>query len=237
MGLLDNLGTLLKQELSQMGQTQMRQNTPQGGQSFGGSGNPATDILGQVLNGLSGKAGNVIAPTVLGGLAGALLGNKAGSGALGGALLMGGMQLWNQYKQRLEEESAKAQSGPSFTAKPAPANERAQRIIRAMVYAAKSDGHIDAQEQKAINGELAKLGLDSSAAAFIQTVMDEPLDPSTIANGITSADEALEIFAISCVALNVDNFMERAYMDALAAALNIPEDVKVDLIEKIHTPA
>ena len=112
--------------------------------------------------------------------------------------------------------------------------ERAIRLVRAMVFAAKSDGHIDDKEQQAIYDSLQKLNIGTDAQALVQRALKEPLDPALIAEGVKNEQEALEVFTLSCAVLDVDHFMERRYLDALAQALTIPDDVKNDLDTQVH---
>ena len=42
---------------------------------------------------------------------------------------------------------------------------------------------------------------------------------------------------VSCSIAGIDHFMERSYLDALAAALKIPSEVKEDIESKLHAPA
>ena len=213
------------------------QNSPQTSQSsapFGGA-----------LNGLLG-------PALLGGLAGALLTSKTARSVAGGALLAGtGAAVWNQLKNRMKESNAAGAPNslpgqqptaslpgaaqPDFPAQAQSApRERVERLVRALVFAAKSDGHIDAQEQAAIYDKLKNLEIGSDAQTLVQQAMNEPLDPSLIANGVKSEEEALEVYAVSCAVVDIDHFMERGYLDALAAALKIPADVQSELEKQMR---
>ncbi len=52
--------------------------------------------------------------------------------------------LWNKYKDKIR---AAHQDEPQFGAQSTPLDERTERLILALVFAAKSDGHIDAKER------------------------------------------------------------------------------------------
>ena len=202
------------------------------------------DIIGQGVSSL--KEGKIpdnlsglLGPAALGGLAGALLTSKAARGIAGGALLAGGgAMLWNKYKDKLQgvypAESALPEGDASA---PAVARDQAERLVRALVFAAKSDGHIDDKEQQAIYTNLQKLNIGSEAQRLVQEALNEPLDPNLIARGVTSQQEALQLYALSCAVIDVDHFMERSYLDALAQALKIPPEVKTDLEAKLSAPA
>lgn len=198
------------------------------------------DIIGQGVSGLKdGKnldnLSGLLGPAALGGLAGALLTSKAARGIVGGALLAGGgAMLWNKYKDRFQGVYPQDASAPAG-APPAPSQtrERAERLVQALVFAAKSDGHIDDKEQRAISDNLQKLNIGTDAQQLVQDALNQPLDPNLIAKGVTSEEEALQIYALSCAAIDVDHFMERSYLDALAQALKIPPDIKKELEAKL----
>jgi hypothetical protein len=44
-------------------------------------------------------------------------------------------------------------------------------------------------------------------------------DPQRLAQGISSEQEALEIYYVSCAVIDIDHFMERSYLNALGEAL------------------
>lgn len=200
-------------------------------------------ILGQKSNGEkpeSGGLNDLLMPGVLGGLAGLLLTNKssrkmvgsAGKNALvigGGAVL--GAVLWNKYKQRVKE--TQQQDEPS-NSQPTPVDQRARRLVQALVFAAKSDGHIDEQEQQAINNQIHQLGIGEQAEQWVQQAIEQPLDPQTLAYGIKNEEEALEVYLLSCAVIDIDHFMERSYLDELARALKIPDDVKQGIAQELH---
>ena len=71
----------------------------------------------------------------------------------------------------------------------------------------------------------------------MQEAIAQPLDPAVIAKDVHTEEEALEVYLISCAVIDVDHFMERSYLDALAQALNIPEDVKKGIEADVRQPA
>lgn len=182
-----------------------------------------------------GKAGglsDMLAPGALGGLAGLLVASKSTRSLLtkygGKALLVGGgaaagAVLWNKYKQRVRETH---QDEPEFGQLQTPVDQRAERLVTALVFAAKSDGHIDDRERAAIEQNIHQAGYGSQAETLIQQAMNRPLDPQWLAADVKNEEEALELFFLSCAAIDVDHFMERSYLSALGDALKIPQDVR-----------
>lgn len=85
--------------------------------------------------------------------------------------------------------------------------------------------------------KVKSLNIGSEGEELVRQAIDEPLDASRIAEGVNTADEALQLFTVSCAVVNVDNDMEAAYLDSLAKALNVPDDVKNDLLHRMYKTA
>lgn len=191
----------------------------------------------------AGGLGGLFDPNTLGGLVGSLMGGKGGSGAksagpdLGGMLgsLLGG----SGGKGGMADILGSLMGGADQPPPPAPkASEptlenRSINLLRALIYAVKADGKIDAAEEQAINEEVRKLNLGADAQAMVDKFLSEPLNPSAIAQNITSADEALNIYALSCAITQMDNPAERQYLDSLANAMQIPMPVRQELVRRI----
>lgn len=174
----------------------------------------------------------MLAPGALGGLAGLLIASKKSRKLLteygGKALIIGGSAaagavLWNKYKQRVRDTH---QADAGFGELQTPADQRAERLVTALVFAAKSDGHIDDRERAAIERSIHESGYGEEAEALIQKAINRPLDPAWLAADVKNEDEALELYFLSCAAIDVDHFMERSYLTALGDALKIPQDVR-----------
>lgn len=199
-----------------------------------------------------GKSGgglsDMLAPGALGGLAAMLVSSKSSRKLLtkygGKALIIGGgaaagAVLWHKYKQRVSEAH---QNEPDFGVAQTPVDQRAERLVTALVFAAKSDGHIDDQERAAIEQNIHQSGYGQDAEQLIQKAMNRPLDPQWLAADVKNEEEALELYFLSCTAIDVDHFMERSYLSALGDALKIPQDVRDGIqqdleAEKARLPA
>lgn len=191
--------------------------------------------------GKSGGLSDMLAPGALGGLAGLLVASKSTRKLLtkygGKALLVGGgaaagAVLWNKYKQRVRETH---QDEPGFGQLQTPVDQRAERLVTALVFAAKSDGHIDGSERAAIEQNIHQAGYGAQAEALIQQAMNRPLDPHWLAADVKNEEEALELYFLSCAAIDVDHFMERSYLSALGDALKIPQDVREGIQRDIES--
>ena len=174
----------------------------------------------------------LLVPGALGGLAGLLVANKSlrkllakyGTGALlagGGAIA--GTVLWNKYKDKVRTAHS---DEPHYSEHTSPLDLRTERLILALVFAAKSDGHIDDKERLAIEQQLREAGVEEKGRALVAQAIEQPLDPQRLAQSVKNEEEALELYFLSCAAIDIDHFMERSYLNALGDALKIPQDVR-----------
>lgn len=202
--------------------------------------NQLQSMLGQKVSS-SGQQGlsKLLVPGALGGLAGLLVANKSSRKLLAkygtGALLAGGgavagTVLWNKYKERVRTAH---QAEPEYGHHTSPIDVRTERLILALVFAAKSDGHIDAQERSAIEQQMREAGVEEQGRVLVAQAIEQPLDPIRLAQSVKNEEEALELYFLSCAAIDVDHFMERSYLNALGDALNIPKDVREGIEQDI----
>ena len=216
----------------------------QGGQGQGGQGGG-----GDFLRGAGGGA-------LAGGLAAILLGTKTGRKLGGEALKLGGMAAvgalaykayrdWQAGKQPALAGSQQpaqqapvpmlpAPSGTPFN--PATPNEQqalARHLLRAMIAAAKADGHVDAQEQARIFAEMDKLPLAADDKAFVMDELRAKLDIDAVAGEASTPEEAAEIYAASLLAIDVDNAAERGYLSMLAARLKLDDALVAHLQQNV----
>ncbi len=158
----------------------------------------------------------------LGGLAGLLVANKSsrkllakyGTGALlasGGAIA--GTVLWNKYKDRIRTAHS---DEPHYGEHTSPLDLRTERLILALVFAAKSDGHIDDKERSAIEQQLREAGVEEKGRVLVAQAIEQPLEPQRLAQSVKNEEEALELYFLSCAAIDIDHFMERSYLNAWA---------------------
>ena len=214
-----------------------------GGQSGqnGGKGGGA----GEFMRGAGGGA-------LAGGLAALLLGSTTGRKIGGEALKLGGMAAVGAlaYKAYRDWQAGKEAPAPA-TAPPAqpsvpmlpapsgtpfnPSSESGQQklarhLLRAMIAAAKADGHIDAQEQARIFAEMDKLPLGADDKVFVMDELRAKLDIDAVAGAAETPEEAAEIYTASLLAIDVDNAAERGYLAMLAARLKLDDA----LVQHLH---
>ncbi|QIT28210.1 tellurite resistance TerB family protein [Raoultella terrigena] len=185
---------------------------------------------------------NLLLPGALGGLAGLLVASKSSRKLLAkygtSALLVGGgavagSVLWNKYQQKMRAASPQPEPAGQVPAAPEP-DARSERLIQALVFAAKSDGHIDENERANIEEQLRAANIDVQGRVLIDRALTQPLDPQWLAQGISSEQDALEVYYLSCAVIDIDHFMERSYLNALGEALKIPAEVRAEIEQDIQ---
>lgn len=109
-----------------------------------------------------------------------------------------------------------------FAALPAPQQEDHSRaMLKAMIAAAKSDGHLDERESGLLAAELRRLDADPALQAWVEAEIRCPVEPAEVAAGVRSPEMAAEVYLASLLVVDETTTMERAYLDALARALRL----------------
>jgi uncharacterized membrane protein YebE (DUF533 family) len=173
---------------------------------------------------------------------GALAGGALG---YGGAAAIGALAL-KAYQDYQQKQSGQKNSGAPVTltpeqfaalspealphAQPAADGGPFQLVlVRAMIGAAKADGHVDADEQQRLFAEVERRGLDSEAKAFVFDLLSQPVDLASITNAVATPEQGAEVYLASRMAIDPDVPAERAYLDALAARLKLPAELRASL--------
>jgi uncharacterized membrane protein YebE (DUF533 family) len=102
-------------------------------------------------------------------------------------------------------------------------------LLRAMIAAAKADGHVDGEEQKSIFARLDELDLDTEAKAFVIDELRRPLDIDAVVAGATCPERAVEIYTASLLAIDPDDPAEQAYLAMLASRLKLDPALKASV--------
>jgi uncharacterized membrane protein YebE (DUF533 family) len=195
------------------------------------------DLMGRLdaTKGSHAFAGGAVA----GGLLGLLLGGKRrhGGGLLGygGAAALGALALQAYQNYQRQQAGGAARLGEVGAAalpheRPAADGSPFQlALVRAMVGAAKADGHIDANEQRRLFAEVERLGLDADAKAYIFDLLTHDVDLYDLARSAATPEQGAELYLAARLAIDPDEPAERAYLDALAARLGLPAELRATL--------
>jgi uncharacterized membrane protein YebE (DUF533 family) len=102
-------------------------------------------------------------------------------------------------------------------------------LIEAMVAAAKADGHIDAAEQRRLFAEVERLGLDAESKAYVFDLLRRDVDLDRLAKAVATPEQGAELYLATRLAIDADEPAERAFLDALAARLRLPAELRATL--------
>jgi uncharacterized membrane protein YebE (DUF533 family) len=128
--------------------------------------------------------------------------------------------------------------GASPAAAAAPSQtEEAMLLIRAMISAAKADGAVDADEMQRVLGRLEAAGVSDEERGWVMSEMARPLDVTPLVQQATDPRLALEVYAASIMAIDVDTDAERRYLADLRTQLRIAPETAAKLHETIGVPA
>ncbi|GEO85426.1 MULTISPECIES: tellurite resistance TerB family protein [Alphaproteobacteria] len=213
-------------------------------------------FLGAQVPGTTGtvkeKAGDAVQlakdnPLATGAIVAMLLGTKTGRELAGGALKIGGLaaiaglgyQAYKNYQAgKAPQDAAEVEpkllpppAGSPFSVEtPAASNDFALTLVRAMIAAAKCDGHIDAAERARIMDKIQLSGLGAEAGAFIEAELAAPIDVDALVGAAVSEEQKVELYTASRLAIDPDSRAERGYLDMLAGRLGLADGL-VDHIE------
>jgi uncharacterized membrane protein YebE (DUF533 family) len=194
----------------------------------------------------SGDLGKYATGAAAGGALALLLGSKGGR-KLGskvlkyGSMAALGALAWKVYQDHQARQQAQpAAGGPgppqamtagrSFAALPAPQLElHSQAMLKAMIAAAKADGHMDDRERGLVEAELMRLDADPSTRQWVAEELRRPVDPADVAAAATTPEMGAEVYLASVLVADETTTMERAYLDHLARELRLDAGLKADL--------
>lgn len=221
----------------------------QGGRAAG-TGSATGGGLGGALGGLGGlldlaqgalgggaKAGG----GGLGSLAGVLLGGQRGNGrggagnsamALLATLALSALQNWQQSQAGAARFAASPADVAALTS-----GDTERLVLRAMIAAAKADGHIDDSEIARIVDRIDDDGVSSEEKRFVQDELQAPLDLGALIAAVPDVRVGAQLYAASLLAIDLDTAAERDYLRALASGLGLDAGTVARLHQMTGAPA
>jgi uncharacterized membrane protein YebE (DUF533 family) len=176
---------------------------------------------------------------VAGGLLGLLLGGgrrRGFGGGIGsavlGALALQAYQTYQRQRGQGRDDLVTANLEQQVLPHAQPAADGSPfelTLVRAMVGAAKADGHIDGAEQRRLFAEVERLGLDAEAKAYVFDLLTHDVDMKSLADAVGTPEQGAELYLAARLAIDADEPAERAYLDALAARLRLPAELRSSL--------
>lgn len=114
---------------------------------------------------------------------------------------------------------------------PAPEHEAAAALmLQAMIQAAKSDGRIDAAEQKQLTDKLG--GATPEEMEFVRKLLQAPIDIAGLCQQVPDGLQP-QVYAMSLAAVVLDSPLEAQYMQALADGLGLSAAEVGDIHQKM----
>jgi len=190
-------------------------------------------------------------PLATGALVAVLLGTSTGRSVTGSALKIGGLaavaglayKAYQNYKNgdqpadpanpaARQPELLPPPSDNSFHPSQAPQGEAefALVLVRAMIAAARADGHIDDGERAKIADRLKLSGIGAEAEEFLLSELERPVDLDHLVAAAETDAQRVELYTASRLAIDPDSRAERGYLDLLAGRLKLPDEL-VDHVE------
>ncbi|PKM29951.1 MAG: DUF533 domain-containing protein [Gammaproteobacteria bacterium HGW-Gammaproteobacteria-11] len=175
---------------------------------------------------------------------GLLLGNKkarkmGGKIAVYGGLAAVGVIAYKAYGQWQQKQGNQSMAEIRTVDRlPAPqVEEHSRAVLRALIAAAKADGHVDQRERQLIDAEVARLTNDAQLQHWFDQELQKPLDPVEVASAASTPEMAAEMYLASLLVIDEDSFMERAYLEELAKQLRIEPGLKRELENQVRDNA
>lgn len=212
--------------------------------------------LNRILQGLSssgavtGFAGGLAGSALVGAVSGKK-GRKMAKGALKvGALAAVGGLAYTAYQRYQKDKAPLQQAGATETpgrAWPQLTQEKfdavveddaqggALLLIRAMIAAAHSDGHIDAGEQDRVFAEAQRADLSAEEKAMLFDELRNPLSISALVAQSSNPETAIEVYAASVLAIDESRDEAKTYLRSLALALDLPAELTTSVHEQLAT--
>ncbi len=206
----------------------------------------ATQGLGNALSKLSGNLpGGLAGGAAAGGIMALLMGNKsarkfAGKAATyGGAALLGGLayqayRSWQQNSSAPAAAQADSQSPPAaeeraFVSDQTQSPEFQLTLVKAMIAAARADGHIDPAEQQRIFNAVEQMDLSAEMKGLVFDVLRRPIAVEELTHGVASMEQKTELYLASCLVIDLDQTAEQEYLEQLAHSLQLPQGLTQQL--------
>jgi len=191
----------------------------------------------------------------VGGVAALLIGSKkarsfAGAAAkIGGAALLGGLAYkavknWHGSRPQTLSESVTSDIPVQFEHNALPLTQdtyHAQAshnvdfqlvLIKAMISAAKADGHININEQDRIFAAVDNMDSPNEYKAMMMDLLRYPLSVEELAASVYGMEQKTELYLISCFTVEMTNQAEREHLRRLESALQLPSALAGQLREQ-----
>jgi uncharacterized membrane protein YebE (DUF533 family) len=149
---------------------------------------------------------------------------STGNASVTGAVKQSAQGLLAQAGGLLSTLSAQTGTPAAVTPAAIPAQaspDLAIAVIRAMIGAAKADGHVDAAESQKIFGKLETAGVNPQEKMLLMQEMANTPDVNEIATHVNTPQEAAEVYLAALLVCDSQCVREQQYLGALASAVKL----------------
>ncbi|MEJ2309914.1 MAG: tellurite resistance TerB family protein [Gammaproteobacteria bacterium] len=220
----------------------------------GASGRNATDTLKGLGDGIGKAAGNIpgglVGGAAAGGLMALLMSSKSSrkfvrkAAGYGGAAVLGGLA-YNAYRSWKENTQADPTSAAQQDSRVSGSVEGAPQetipppgtqqpigeltLLKAMIAAAKADGHMDRVEQQRIFNAVEQMSLPSETRGAVFDLLNREISLEELGAEAANMEQKSEIYLASCLVIDIDNPDERRHLDTLAQVFSLPDGLTQQL--------
>lgn len=164
------------------------------------------------------------------GVLGILLGTQGGRRVTGAAVKVGSLAAlgglaYQMYRQwNTGAGAVDTTNEPAALAAPQAPKASAEILLKAMIAAAKADGHVDSAEMEIIRQHMAAADISGDLNELIMQELTQPRSAADIA-ALANNDMAIatELYLVSATVIDAGNDAEKAYLEDLRKALGLPE--------------
>ncbi|TNF35507.1 MAG: tellurite resistance TerB family protein [Gammaproteobacteria bacterium] len=192
--------------------------------------------------------GGLVGGAAAGGIMALLMSNKSArkfastAATYGGAAILGGLafKAFKAWRHNNSHPTVEQHEGTNrfitdmdLATATKPADDFEVKLIKAMIAAAKADGHIDETEQQHIFNAINQMELSLEMKALVFDLLSQPITVNDIVHSVTDITQKSEIYLVSCLVINPDHPSEQIHLSQLAETLQLPDGLR----EQIHLQA
>ena len=163
-----------------------------------------------------------------------LLGTRGGRRLGGAALKLGSLAAvggiaYKAYQNWQRQAGREQPALPVNELAGEAAERRSLLLLKALIAAAKADGHIDEAELGRIRDEMERLGLGESAVEFFRAEAAKPLNVEDVVAGVDDPETAAEVYLATRLVIDEQNTAERDWLMQVRRALKLDDALVAEL--------
>lgn len=174
-----------------------------------------------------------------------LLGTGAGRRLTGSAIKLGSIaavgglayNAYNKWQSQLPQSGGGVKRVEPATPRSELADDKTQQrnivLVRAMVAAAKADGHVDEAERKAMLEQVDQQQFDADTLDFLRKQITTDVTVAELAALADSPETASEMFVACSTVIDKQNPQEKAWLESLSSELKLSNELVDNLEEKL----